>query len=74
MRNVQANPRVVVRTGGEAFAGVVEQLRDRADERHVMDLVVAKYWYLRPVIALARLGGFDPTANASFRVRLEGVP
>jgi len=39
VRNVQANPRVVVRTGGEAFAGVVEQLHDRADERHVMDLV-----------------------------------
>jgi deazaflavin-dependent oxidoreductase (nitroreductase family) len=71
VRNVQANPRVIVRAGGEALAGVVEHLRDRADERHVMDLVVAKYWYVRPVIALARLAGFDPTADASFRVRLE---
>ena len=70
VRNVKADPRVSIRAGGETFAGVVEPLDDRADERHVMDLVAAKYWYVWPVIALARLAGFDPTPDASFRVRL----
>lgn len=36
----------------------------------MMDLVVAKYWYLWPAVALARLVGYDPKPDASFRVRL----
>ena len=71
VRNVRADPHVSIRAGGETFAGVVEPLRDRVEERHVMDLVAAKYWYVWPVIALARLAGLDPKADASFRVRLE---
>lgn len=71
VRNVRATPRVSIRAGDETFAGVVEPIGDRAAERHVMDLVVAKYWYLRPAIAVARLVGYDPVPDASFRVRLE---
>lgn len=47
-----------------------ERVRDAAEERHVMDLVVAKYWDLWPAVALARLVGYDPKPDASFRVRL----
>jgi len=71
VRNVKATPRVSVRAGDDTLTGVVEPIRDRADERHVMDLVAGKYWYVRPVIALARLAGFDPKPDASFRVRLD---
>lgn len=70
VRNVQARPDVVLDFGGERLAGRVERLRDAADERRAMDLVAAKYWYLRPFVALARLLGFDPKPDASFRVRL----
>ena len=73
VRNVQARPEVTIDVGGERFSGTVERIREPAGERRVMDLVAAKYWYLRPFVALARLAGFDPTPDASFRVRLAGA-
>jgi deazaflavin-dependent oxidoreductase (nitroreductase family) len=54
VRNVQANPQVSFAVGGETFTGTSERVRDTAEERHVMDLVAAKYWYLWPFVALAR--------------------
>jgi deazaflavin-dependent oxidoreductase (nitroreductase family) len=69
VRNVEAKPAVTLRIGSDTFAGVVERLHDRVHERHVMDLVARKYWYVRPFIGLARLAGFDPTPDASFRLR-----
>jgi hypothetical protein len=38
----------------------------------VRDLVVAKCWYLRPFVVLARVLGYDPKPDTSFRVRLAG--
>jgi deazaflavin-dependent oxidoreductase (nitroreductase family) len=70
VRNLQANRQVSFEVGGETFTGTSERVRDAAEERHVMDLVMAKYWYLWPFIALARLLGYDPKPDASFRVRL----
>jgi len=71
VRNVRADPRVSIHAGGESFAGVAEQIREPTAERRVMDLVAAKYWYVWPVIALARLAGLDPKPDASFRVLLD---
>ena len=70
VRNVQANPSISLAVGGETFTGTSERVRDAAEERHVMDLVVAKYWYLWPLVTLARLLGDDPRPAAGFRVRL----
>ena len=70
VRNVQANPSISFGVGGETFTGTSERVRDAAEERHVMDLVAAKYWYLWPLVGLARLLGYDPKPDASFRVRL----
>jgi deazaflavin-dependent oxidoreductase (nitroreductase family) len=70
VRNVQRTPRVEITAGGDTIAGRVEQVHDRALERRVMDLTIAKYWYLRPFIGAARLFGWDPVPDASFRVQL----
>jgi hypothetical protein len=70
VRNVQTNPSISLAVGDETFTGTSERVRDAAEERHVMDLVAAKYWYVWPVVALARLLGYDPRPAASFRVRL----
>ena len=70
VRNVQANPSISWGVGGETFTGTSERVRDATEERHVMDLVAAKYWYLWPLVGLARLLGYDPKPDASFRVRL----
>jgi len=73
VRNVEREGRVVLAIGGNRFAGNATRLRDRAGERHVMDLVAAKYWYVWPVVTIGRLFGFDPTPDASLRVDLDGV-
>ena len=70
VRNVQVNPSVGFDAGGETFTGTSERVREPAGERHVMDLVMGKYWYVWPLVTLARLVGFDPKPAASFRVRL----
>ena len=70
VRNVKANPEVVFDVGGQTFSGTAEPVYDVAEEYHVMELVGAKYWYVAPIVALARLFGYDPKPDASFRVRL----
>jgi deazaflavin-dependent oxidoreductase (nitroreductase family) len=70
VRNVKANPAVSFDVGGQTFSGAAEPVHDAAEERHVMDLVGAKYWYVAPIVALARFFGYDPMPDASFRVRL----
>lgn len=70
VRNLQANPQISFEVGGQTFSGTSERVRDPTVERRVMDLVVAKYWYLRPFVAVARLIGYDPKPDAVFRVRL----
>ena len=70
VRNVKANPDVSFDVGGQTFSGTAEPVHDAAEERHVMELVAAKYWYLAPIVGLAHLFGYDPKPDASFRVRL----
>ena len=71
VRNVRHDPRVEIAVGDQTIAGRVEQVHDRETGRRVMDRVVAKYWYLRPFIGAARLLGYDPVPDASFRVHVD---
>ena len=70
VRNVRANPQITFDVAGHTFSGVAERVDDPAVARRVMDLVVAKYWYLWPFVTVARLLGYDPKPDAVFRVRL----
>jgi deazaflavin-dependent oxidoreductase (nitroreductase family) len=70
VRNVRAKPEISFTAGGETFRGSAEPVDDPALVRRVMDLVVAKYWYLWPFVAVARLLGYDPKPDATFRVRV----
>lgn len=70
VRNLRATPQLSLEVGGQTFTGTSEPVHDPAEARRVMDLVVAKYWYLRPFVAIARLLGYDPKPDATFRVRL----
>lgn len=71
VKNARHDPRVALEMGGERFEGTLTELTEPADTRRVMDLVVGKYWYLRLPLGLARLLGYDPTADASFVVRVD---
>ena len=72
VRNVRRSPDVVMGVPGETFEGRVEPVVDPVAVRRITDLVVAKYWYLWPMVALGRLVGFDPTPDATFRMRVDG--
>jgi len=70
VRNVVANPAVVLRIGEESFSGNAAPVTAPAEVEHATDLMAAKYWYTRPYVWLARLLGWS-TASATFRVRLD---
>lgn len=69
-RNVAAHPAVILRIGGETFAGHVEAITDPSAIEHVIDLMAAKYWYTWPYVWLARLFGWR-VSSATFRVRVD---
>ena len=71
VRNAGRRPDVRLATDGETFTGTVERLAAPDDIRHVTDLMTAKYWYLGPVVAIARVLGWDPAPDASFRVHVD---
>ena len=71
VRNVDRRPDVGLAADGETFTGTVERLAAPGDVRHVTDLLTAKYWYLSPVVAIARALGWDPAPDASFRVHVD---
>ena len=71
VRNVGRRPDVRLVADGETFTGTAERLAVEGDVRHVTDLLTAKYWYLWPLVAIARALGWDPTPDASFRVRVD---
>ena len=71
VRNVGRRPDVRLVADGETFTGTGERLAAPDDVRHVTDLLPAKYWYLWPVVAIARALGWDPAPDASFRVHVD---
>jgi deazaflavin-dependent oxidoreductase (nitroreductase family) len=71
VRNIDRRPDVRLAADGETFTGTVERLAAPGDVRHVTDLLTAKYWYLWPVVAIARALGWDLAPDASFRVHVD---
>jgi deazaflavin-dependent oxidoreductase (nitroreductase family) len=71
VRNVRRRPDVRLAVDAETFTGTVERVTAPEAVRHVTDLLAAKYWYLWPVLAIARLLGFDPAPDATFRVHVD---
>ncbi len=70
VRNIAAKPSVVLRVDGETLGGHAEPITAPAVIDHVTDLMMAKYWYTRPFVWIARaLGRTVP--SATFRVRLD---
>jgi len=63
-RNVQANPQVLLRVGGETFTGDVEVVSDEAEMAHVVELLKKKYWLARPYLWLRG------KPDGAFRVRV----
>jgi len=53
-RNVRKKPRVLIHAGGERFEGDVTPVTDAAERAHAERLLLAKYWYMRPLLWLAQ--------------------
>jgi deazaflavin-dependent oxidoreductase (nitroreductase family) len=73
VRNVAANPTVVLRVGDATFSGRAEPITAPAVTDHVADLMAAKYWYTRPFVWITRALG-RTAASATFRVRVDAEP
>ena len=63
-RNVQANPKVLLRMGWDTFNGDIEVVSDEAEMAHVVELLKEKYWLSRPYLWLKR------KPDGAFRVRV----
>lgn len=63
-RNVQANPQVLLRMGGETFTGDIEVVSDEAEMARVVELLKNKYWLARPYLWL------KGRPDGAFRVRV----
>ncbi len=51
-RNLQANPQVLLRAGGETFTGDIQVVSDEAEMTRVVELLKNKYWLARPYLWL----------------------
>jgi len=74
-RNVQARPEVQLQIGDELWKGDVTVIVDQVEQLHVVDLMVQKYWIVRPYVWLqkqfaARRPGEQRGRGGAFRVRL----
>ena len=69
-RNVQVHPQVSLRIGNEIFTGHVDVVRDGNEAGHVMELLLRKYWYVRPLMWLSSWFG-SSQKGGTFRVRLD---
>ena len=63
-RNVQANPQVLLRAGGETFTGDIQVVSDEAEMTRVVELLRNKYWLARPYLWL------KGKPDGAFRVRV----
>ena len=51
-RNVQANPKVLLRVGRDTFNGDIGVVSDEVEMAHVVELLKEKYWLSRPYLWL----------------------
>jgi deazaflavin-dependent oxidoreductase (nitroreductase family) len=54
VRNVKARPAVSLRIGNEVFNGDVRVITDAQEREKVRGLIERKYWYVVPMIRMAR--------------------
>ncbi len=54
VRNVKVRPAVSLRIGDEVFNGNVRAITDPQEREKVSGLVERKYWYVTPILRLAR--------------------
>jgi deazaflavin-dependent oxidoreductase (nitroreductase family) len=54
VRNVKVRPAVSLRVGDEVFNGNVSAITDPQEREKVNALVERKYWYVTPILRLAR--------------------
>ncbi len=54
VRNVKARPAVSLRIGNEIFNGDVREVIDPQEREHVSGLVERKYWFVMPMLWIAR--------------------
>lgn len=54
VRNVKVRPAVSLRIGDELFNGNVRAITDPQEHEKVSGLVERKYWYVTPILRLAR--------------------
>jgi len=55
VRNVKARPAVSLRIGDEVFNGEIRVITDPNEREKVNALVERKYWFVSPMLRLARL-------------------
>ncbi len=55
VRNVKARPAVSLRVGNEIFNGDVREVIDQQEREHVRGLVDSKYWFVMPIMRIARM-------------------
>ena len=73
VRNVKARPAISLRIGDEVFNGNVRVITDPDEREKVSALVERKYWYVAPVLRVARFLsslGILRDNSAAFEVRL----
>jgi hypothetical protein len=69
-RNVRAHPEVSLHIGGQIFTGSVSMVTDGDEAGHVHELLLQKYWYVRPLIWLSSRFG-SSQKGGTFRVHLD---
>jgi len=73
VRNVKARPAISLRIGDEVFNGNVRVITDPDEREKVSALVERKYWYVAPMLRVARFLsslGILRDNSAAFEVRL----
>jgi deazaflavin-dependent oxidoreductase (nitroreductase family) len=73
VRNVKARPDISIRVGDEVFNGKVRAITDAQEREKVNGLVERKYWYVIPMLRLARFLaalGIVSDNSAAFEVDL----
>jgi F420H(2)-dependent quinone reductase len=73
VRNVKARPAVSLRIGDQVFNGNVRPITDQQERDKVNGLVERKYWYVAPMLWLARAlmaSGMIRDNTAAFEVIL----
>ena len=73
-RNVRVNPKVSLRIAKETFAGNVSVVSERDVAEHVMQLLMRKYWYVRPLLWLSAWLGRSSQNGGTFKVRVDAQP